>query len=346
MPNRTLRRCAWAVAAVLWSLGIGADGIAIAAIRQEAPAATSQPCPGDGIAAEGCAPSGEVAEELPPPHLPTTNEQGYRFRLEATLTVDLDAAPTEAPVYALERASWTEQDAIALAARLGIDDNAEDRGGGVFAFTGGGQLFVTPDLVQYLSSRDPGSGSLPEDEVAVSAAREWLRRAELAPPDLGTGRVASRIEESDRLVVLFTPAEPDNVLAAYPSISVSVGPDGEVLEATMRWPTIRRADMYRLVDAEAAWFRVEASEVFLDADLDGAGLDPGAEVAGTVEYTEIDLAYTTAGPPSGDQYLAPVFVFSGRLTLEGTEQTYPIKAYVPAIAGSGAPVGQLDAGRA
>jgi hypothetical protein len=65
----------------------------------------------------------------------------------------------------------------------------------------------------------------------------------------------------------------------------------------------------------------------------------GSEVTGRVTYSGVELAYTTAGPPGGKQYLVPVYVFTGRIRPEGSEKTYPIRAYVTALANSGAPVG-------
>jgi hypothetical protein len=73
--------------------------------------------------------------------------------------------------------------------------------------------------------------------------------------------------------------------------------------------------------------------------LEGADLPAGADVTGTVTYNDISIGYTTAGPPDGTQYLEPVFVFKGRVRVEGQEGTFPIRAYVPALANSGAPVG-------
>jgi len=43
--------------------------------------------------------------------------------------------------------------------------------------------------------------------------------------------------------------------------------------------------------------------------------------------------------PGENQYLQPVFVFSGELTAEGSDQSFPITAYVPAIVNSQQPVG-------
>ena len=36
---------------------------------------------------------GEVTAELPPPDIPTSNQQGYTFNLKSSLRADLDALP-------------------------------------------------------------------------------------------------------------------------------------------------------------------------------------------------------------------------------------------------------------
>lgn len=301
----------------------------------------------DGAAPDGTAPveapsdgaSGEVAEALPPADLPASNQQGYSFQLEASLAASLDEVATEAPVYRLGVPDPTIEAAQALAERLGITGTVEDRGGQTFVASGEGDLFVTPTLTQYLSPVAAGGGELPADETAVELAREWLRSAGLAPPDLGDGMVVSRSAETNRLVVQFEPLEPTPILAGYPSITVTLAPDGTVLEASARWAEIEQADLYVLRPAEEAWAEVQTGQVYLEADLTDAGIEPGSDIVGTVEYTDIGIAYTTAGPPGDGQYLAPVYVFTGRGTIEGQDQPYPISAYAPALVNANSPVG-------
>jgi len=73
--------------------------------------------------------------------------------------------------------------------------------------------------------------------------------------------------------------------------------------------------------------------------LSKAKIDAGSEVVGKVNFSKISIAYASAGPPGGVQYLEPVYVFEGRIRPEGSKTTYPITAYVSALANSGAPVG-------
>ena len=288
--------------------------------------------------------SGELGAELPPPDLPSTNPQGYSFDLRASLNIGFSGVPKQASIYELRRTPLDRSAVEDLAASLGVSGEVEDRGDDTFAASGNGQLFASIDLVQYLSPDQGGSGTLPDDDEAIAAARDWLRRSGLGPADLGDGRIAGRAEATGRIVVAFGPAEPERVLAAYPSITVSLGPDGVVLEASSRWATIRRTDLYQLRAAERAWSEVRDGRAYIEADLDQAGLAQGATVEGRARYDRIELAYTSAGPPGGEQYLLPIFVFSGELTLAEGDETVPVRAYVVALANSGAPVGRLPSG--
>ncbi|HKG19200.1 MAG TPA: hypothetical protein VKB00_05640, partial [Candidatus Limnocylindrales bacterium] len=123
------------------------------------------------------------------------------------------------------------------------------------------------------------------------------------------------------------------------SITVTLGPTGTILEASVRWAEIRRADLYQLRPAEEAWKDVESGQAYIEVNLPEEEAPAGTEVVGAVTYSGVALAYTTAGPPGGRQYLEPIYVFRGRMRPEGSDKTYPVKAYVPALANSGAPVG-------
>lgn len=295
---------------------------------------------------EGVDASGEVAEQLPPADLPTTNEQGLSFRLESTLTVGFTGISSEAPVYRLVPPDPTAETTAALAERLGINGQVDDRGEGTFVVSGNGDLFVTPALIQYISAAPAPEGEPPDDEEAVALARDWLRESCLFPPDLGTGTVVSCTEESARVVVLFRPAEPEPLLAAYPSITVSLGPGGTVLEASSRWASILREERYQLRSAEDAWRQIERGEGYIEVTFEEEVFPQGSEVVGTAEYSSIGIAYTTGGLPGEEQFLEPVFVFTGRVSPEGSDQSYPARAFVPALADSGSPVGAATFGSA
>ena len=281
----------------------------------------------------------ELAPELPPPDFPTTNVEGYSVDLRYALSAELDGVPREASVYELLLDEPTVKSVQAIADKLGIGAEVEDRGDGSFTVSGNGDLFVTIDVIQYLSTAEASEEDLPSDEKAIAEARDWLRRASLLPPDIGEGSVVTRMDDANRLIVGFVPAEPQNVMSGYPSITVTMGANGEVLEAAIRWANIVRADVYQLMSPEQAWQLVSSGQAYLSPDLKEAGIEPGTDVKGRATFSSISIAYATAGPPGGRQFLQPIYVFEGRIRPEGDERTYPIAAYVSALANSGAPVG-------
>ncbi len=283
--------------------------------------------------------SGEVANQLPPPDLPTTSQQGYTYDLSASLKANLKKVPTEATIYELDRDKLTKSEAQKLADKLKINAKIKARGKDGFTASGDGELFISPDVIQYQSGVEPKDGKLPSDDDAVAAARKWLRGSGLTPADLGDGQVVSRVPQANIVVVSFSPVEPESLLAAYPSITVSIGPKGQVLEASKRWADIQPGDVYQLRSANDAWKDIQVGEAYIEAELTDADFPAGADVSGSVTYNDVSIGYTTAGPPGGTQYLEPVFVFKGRMRVEGKDGTYAIKAYVPALADSGAPVG-------
>ena len=307
------------------------------AVAQDA-SPTASPVPSGS--ASGANGASEVTQQIPPADLPSGNQRGYDLRIDALLKADLSKAPQRADVYKLTAKPLSKDETAALAKALGISGDVEDRGNDTYAVSGNGDLFVSPLLTQYLSNQTPTLAKLPGDDEAIGYARDWLRNVDLAPADLGDGKVSSRTEAVGRVTVTFAPAQPANILAAYPNITVVVGSDGAVLEAAVRWADISLADHYLLRTADSAWKDVEKGNAYIEAAFGDPNLDVGSVVEGKATYTQISLAYTTGGTPGSDQYLEPVFVFSGKLqATRGTSGTTDIKAYVPAIVTQNTPVG-------
>lgn len=281
----------------------------------------------------------ELTSELPPPDLPTSNQQGFRFEIDSTSRIDLDAVPREAPVYELNWKEPTERRTERIAEKLGIDGEINDRGNGTFDVQGDQELYVSAGLVQFFSPDQSENGDLPTDETAIGLAREWLRMAGLLPNNVDDGRIVSRSEETARIIVQFIPLEPANMIAAYPSAVVTIGPGGVVVEASVRWPEIVRSDLYQLRDPKDAWAEVASGEAFLDIQLPEGIADDQGVVRGSATYSSIEIGYTTAGLPGGAQYLQPVYIFIGRFVPDGEDASYRVRAFVSAVANSGAPVG-------
>ena len=288
---------------------------------------------------ESTAASTELTSELPPPDLPTSNQQGYQFDISSASKINLDAVPREAPVYKLNWKEPTARRTERIAEKLGIEGDVNDRGNGSFDIQGDQQLFVSAGLVQFFSPEQPDKGELPTDDAAIGFAREWLRTAGLLPNNVDDGAVVSRSDDTHRVTVQFIPLEPANLIAAYPSAVVTIGPGGVVIEASVRWPEIDRFDLYQLRDPKDAWAEVSSGEAFLDLQLPEGVADDKGVVSGKATYSSIEIGYTTAGLPGGDQYLQPVYIFVGRFVPDGSDSSYRIRAFVSAVANSGAPVG-------
>lgn len=281
----------------------------------------------------------EIAPELPAPDLPTLNAQGWSFDLDSNLNMDLSTVPTQTAVYIIRREVTTLETAERLVESLGIDAELVEQGDNIWSATGNGNLFVSPDFVQYSSNTPVSDGELPSDSDAIAFASEFLRVSGLLPPNLGNGRVADRSTEANRVTVLYGPQEPGNVLSAFPGVSVTLGPDGIVLEAVKRWANIQRSDVYQLRSADEAWQQVQSNQAYIEAEIPEDDAPAGATIVGSVTFNNVSIAYTTSGPAGGDQYLQPIFVFRGRIRVEGSDVTHAIRAYVPALSNVGAPVG-------
>jgi hypothetical protein len=322
------------VAVMLASLAT-APFLPTGAAAQDDPSAS--PSPSGDASGDG---ESEIAAAIPPADLPTGNLRGLDLVIDASLDTDLDDAPTEADVYSLTVDPYTLEETRELAERIGLDGEVEERGNDTFVVSGNGELFVSPQLLQYLSDETPTLADLPSDEEAINFARDWLRSVGLAPADLGEGEITSRTEAVGRVSVVFYPTIPSPILAAEPNISVTIGPDGVVLEAAARWSSIAVVERYLLRPAEDAWRDVEAGSAYIEAEFDGAEIAEGASVAGEATYTDVSVAYTTAGSFGGNRYLVPVYVFSGEIEApDVAEGSSEVRAYVPAIVTDDTPVG-------
>jgi len=283
--------------------------------------------------------SSETTVQLPPADLPTMNEQGFIFELESSFTGSLDDVQTEARVYEMTVATFDPASADEIASRLSIDGEVTDQGGGTFAAEGNGSMFVTPGLVQYISASEIPEGDLPTDEQAVAFGREWLRQTQLLPANVGEGSVVARVESPPRVIVAFKPVQPERLLSADPSITITMGPNALIIEASFRWAELSAGDTYQLRGADAAWSEVAERRAYLQAMIPSDVIAPGSTITGTASYSSIALAYTSSGIPGEQQYLQPVFVFTGTITPEGSTTSFPITAYVPGLVNSQQPVG-------
>ncbi|MGB3329765.1 MAG: hypothetical protein WBA46_12470 [Thermomicrobiales bacterium] len=281
----------------------------------------------------------ELAKELPPVDLPSMNAQGFVFNLESSYSGTPSGTPTDAPVYAMKLQSLNGDQAKALADALGIGADLQDQGNGTFAANGNGKLFVTPGLAQYVAPGASPEGSLASDSDIIAAAREWLRSKGQLPGNIGDGTIETKVDNPAQAIVVFLPVSPTPLLSAIPSISVTVGASNTIVEASWRWADLSQADTYQLRPLDQAWTEVVERRSYVNATLPSDKFPDGSTIAGSAIYSSVSLAWAPSGVPGEQQYLQPVYVFTGKLTPKDSQETYAITAYVPALANSKQPVG-------
>jgi hypothetical protein len=297
----------------------------------------STPVPGSETTSEI---SSETTSQLPAADLPTMNQQGFVFELESIFNGAFSELPEEAPVYTMRFPEVDAEQAKTMAGNLGIEGEVETEDNSTFEVEDeSGSLFIVPGMMQFISFEEIPQGELPTDEQAIAFAREWLRQVNLLPADVGEGEVVTGIEDPPRIIVSFQPITPSPLLSASPNITVTLGPEGAVLESSYRWADISQSDVYQLRGTSAAWTEVESKRSYLETLLPSDQYQLGATITGVATYDQVSLAYTSSGVPGEQQYLQPVYVFSGQVTPEGSATSYPITSYVPALINSQQPVG-------
>lgn len=322
-PTHPIRIIALLVATLLGVAGPLAGDIALA---------KSDPTP--------TAPASELAPQLPAVDLPTMNQQGFTFDLTSTFNGAMQSVPAQQPVYQLKQPQVDKDKVKEIAKNVSIKGDVQDQGGGTFSVQGdGGSLFITPGLIQYVSTTKDSGDKLPSDDEAIAYAREWLRQTSLLPPDIGDGTIRSRVDTPARMIVLFKPVQPAPLLSDFPSISVTVGAKGTILEAAIRWASITPGENFQLRPISQAWDDVAGQRSYLNTQLPSDPYKTGSTIKGKAVYTQVSIAYSSSGVPGQTQYLQPVYVFTGKLTPDGAKENYPITAYVPALANSNQPVG-------
>lgn len=237
--------------------------------------------------------SSETASPLPAADLPSMNPQGFVFELESTYDGQFSTLPDEAPIYSMNFETVDEDQAKNIADSVGIEGDIQNQGEGTFSVDGDdGTLFITPGMMQFISSNDIADGDLPSDDEAIAYAREWLRQVNLLPSNVGDGTVQSRLESPPRLIVSIQPVQPAPLISALPNITVTLGPDGTVLESTYQWADISKGNTFQLRGTDSAWQEVESMRSYIETVLPGDTYETGSHISGVAEYTQVSLAYT------------------------------------------------------
>ncbi|HEU0165322.1 MAG TPA: hypothetical protein VFQ54_09780 [Thermomicrobiales bacterium] len=281
----------------------------------------------------------ELTTELPTVDLPTMNSQGFVFEIQSTFDGTPCGTPANSPIYLMNQQNASVDDAKAIADKLGIKADVTDDGSGTYSAKGNGSLYVTPGLIQYVSGVQSPDGDLPSDQQIIATAREWLRGAGQLPANAGNGSIQTKVASPAQAIVIFQPVTPSPLLSSTPNITVTVGPKNTVLEAAWRWADLKQGDTYQLRPVDQAFGDVTNQIAYLQATLPSDKYPDGTTIKGNVIYAGASVAYASSGVPGEQQYLQPVYVFTGKLTPDGSDTAYPITAYVPALVNSNQPVG-------
>lgn len=303
-----------------------------------APSATPAPSSSPS-AIPSPAPSGGEFGDLPAPEMPSGNPVNRRLSLHYRLDMSLQQIPNTAPVYQMLPKDWTHEQVADIAQRLGVTGEIVDQGSGSFRASGGGNLYVTENLVQYIADAKPPAGELPGDDALLQSARDWLLNHNLlGGADIGPGSVQDRNTDTGRATVAIKPIEPDKILAAIPSAAVIIGTDGSVVEANIRWPASLRKASYTLRSADGLWADAGAGRGYVD--IDPQLLPEGSnQLMGTATARSVSLAYTVAGNTAAKQFLVPLVVFEGEAKINGVDAPVPIRIYVQSVSQQLAPRG-------
>jgi hypothetical protein len=277
--------------------------------------------------------------QLPPADIPS-GSPADALSLQFNLDMSLQAIPSQANAYRINRRQWAFEDVRALMSRLEIDGELVDQGGGSFRAEGSvSSIYITPTTIQYVrhgaSETTPG---LPDNQQLIQYARSWLTGGGLVGADIGPAQVLDRDEGSGRAFILLKPVDPPDIISATPSAGVTVRGDGVVVEASINWPASLSGSVYGLRSAESLWADATQGRGFIDISVND--LPPNFQgSAGTVTITGGGIAYTISGSPQGTQFLVPVAVFSGSAMIDGAAGPAPVRIFVPAAAAQAGPMG-------
>ena len=253
---------------------------------------------------------------------------------QMNLTYSLDTAAVTAPQSALVyQLLWPERsvaDVQAIVDSLGMDAAVDDLGGGSFQAIGdAAELYVSPDVIQYVNREVEGTGELEDDATIASYAESWLSSNGLVSTSPGAATVMGRDDDAGIAVVFVKPADPSPMFAAFPSASITVTDGGAVQQANIQWPADYASSEYGMKSLNEVWNRVVAGEGAIEAnlsDISGSGV-----VSGTFTVADIGVGYSVASGSSGD-FLVPLMVFYGTGVAD-TGESFPMTIYVSAVQG-------------
>jgi len=220
-----------------------------------------------------------------------------------------------------------------LARKLGLTGPVRQPKAGIYTVDGNGRLSVDAKATVYAPPAvATAANSLPDDHTAISSARTWLAMHDLLPADVGTADVR---HNSDTLDVIFHPKALPDILSDTPGIRVRIGPGNVVQEVQRAWPGELRPGAYDLISLDDAWQQAQVRGMVVLRPPAGLSVPLNA----TALINNVSLAYAVASDQKGRDYLQPVYLFNGTVTIPDHDTGAEIHIAVPAVRNVQQPAG-------
>jgi hypothetical protein len=217
--------------------------------------------------------------------------------------------------YTVVKPNYSHDRVSSLAKKLGMSGEVRETPEAYFAEGSDEEKFIfavfrNENKISFENRTGGSSGAMTDDE-AKSVVKEFLKSADLMPPDAselrvsgyntveGTSSTGQQIQISKQIVV--TSSRIINQIPEWDStMMVTVGSHGNVVGFFMVWPDYQSYKAVSLKSPELAFKEFQAQE----KNFVGAGMPINPE---KIIVTNVFLGYSTAG----GKYLQPVYLFSG-----------------------------------
>lgn len=269
-----------------------------------------------------------------PPVAPFTTQPpnlALTYELSGPLT---GGAPT-ADVFRVTWAAPTVAQVDGLARKLGLTGPVRQPKAGTYTVDGNGKLTVDARATFYVPVGAMVSAAPFSDEkAAVSSARGWLASHDFLPPDAGPVDVQRGPDYTD---ITFHPRTLPEILSGSPGVRLRIGEDGGVREVNRAWPTLLTPGAYDLIPLDTAWQQAPQRGVTEIQLPSGVTVPPNTAARAVID--NVSVAYTLATASNGNDYLQPVYLFSGKATIPGQTAQADVRVAVPAVRDAQQPAG-------
>lgn len=251
------------------------------------------------------------------------------------LEVKTDQLPTQAKFYKSATPIINDKQVRDLAAKFGVDGTVriegkrmivEDKRNKNIIF----QIDQETGYYSYLNFNKLGNldieKSIPEDDVAITKAKEYLKQRELLPDRFDLIKVTNRTTGAEfkgtkRVLskeVWFHPTIEGKVVSGIARIIVSVGDKGEIEAVRKYHREIKAAKEVALKSFEQAFGELKAGKASITCP----------KGANKIDITKVELRYWE---DPDEVKVIPVYLFTGETVIEGKVEIFT--AFLPASKG-------------